>query len=214
MDFFGTPYKPTTGQQYEAGIKYQPAGGRTLITLSAFDLTQQNRQTADPDPTHVGSFFQTGEVRIRGIEVESRTEIARGLNVIAAYSHLNDEVTKSATASEIGHHVAQTPADQASLWAMYEVQSGPFAGLGFGGGARYIGHTFDVANTTVTPDYALYDARIQYDLSYLSPQWKGATLAINGLNLADKYYLTECTTGQGCTLGYRRTVLATLTYRW
>ncbi len=29
-----------------------------------------------------------------------------------------------------------------------------------------------------------------------------------------KYYATQCTFGQGCTLGIRRTVLATMSYKW
>jgi iron complex outermembrane receptor protein len=97
---------------------------------------------------------------------------------------------------------------------MYEIQGGDLRGLGVGGGMRYIGKTYDLSNATVTPGYALFDAVIQYDLANLSPQFKGARLSINGLNLFDKYYLTECTTGSGCTLGLGRTVLATLTYRW
>jgi hypothetical protein len=48
----------------------------------------------------------------------------------------------------------------------------------------------------------------------LSPQLRGAGLSINGLNLFDKYYLTQCTTGSGCTLGFGRTVLASPIYKW
>ncbi len=44
----GTPFAPTTGQQYEAGIKYQPPGSNTIVTASLFNITQQNVLTADP----------------------------------------------------------------------------------------------------------------------------------------------------------------------
>lgn len=213
-DFFGNVYKPTTGDQIEAGIKYQPAGSRTMVTLSAFEINQQNRLTADPDPTHIGKFVQTAGARVRGVEIESKTELMRGLNIIASYAHLEHEVTASTNPAEIGRRLAQTPNDQAALWAMWEIQGGSLRGLGVGGGMRYIGQTYDLTNATVTPGYALFDARIQYDLVNLSPQLRGFKVAVNGLNLADKYYLTECTTGSGCTLGLGRTVLATLTYRW
>ena len=49
-DFFGTPFEPTTGEQYEAGIKYQPLGLNALATAAVFDLTKQNVLT--PDPSH------------------------------------------------------------------------------------------------------------------------------------------------------------------
>jgi iron complex outermembrane receptor protein len=39
-DFFGNPFEPTTGQQYEVGIKYQPQGFNGFITLAGFQLTQ------------------------------------------------------------------------------------------------------------------------------------------------------------------------------
>lgn len=213
-DYFGNVYKPTTGDQIEAGIKYQPPGTRTMITVSGFSINQQNRLTADPDSTHIGKFVQTAGARVNGVEIESKTEVTRGLNIIASYAHLDHEVTASSNPADIGKRLAQTPNDQAALWAMYEIQGGDLRGLGVGGGMRYIGKTYDLSNATVTPGYALFDAVIQYDLANLSPQFKGARLSINGLNLFDKYYLTECTTGSGCTLGLGRTVLATLTYRW
>jgi len=212
FDAQGRVYKPTTGDQIEGGIKYQPANSRTLVTLAAFEINQQNRLTNDV--ANPGFTIQTAGARIRGFEAEARSEVLQGLNVIASYTYLDNHVTESSIASDVGKRLAKVPNNQASLWAMYELQQGAWRGFGFGGGVRYVGETFDVANTTRTPDYMLFDARLQYDLGNLGPQWKGATFSVNGFNLADKYYLTECTTGQGCTLGYRRTILATLTYRW
>ena len=40
------------------------------------------------------------------------------------------------------------PSQQASAWARYQLQGGPLAGLGVGGGVRYIGSSYgDEANT-------------------------------------------------------------------
>ncbi|WP_424630792.1 TonB-dependent siderophore receptor [Bradyrhizobium sp. SYSU BS000235] len=214
MDFNKNVYKPTTGEQVEVGVKYQPPGTKTLITASVFDITQQNRLTADPDLTHFNNFFQTGEARVRGIEFEARTEIKPGFNLIASYAHLDHEVTKAATPQEVGRRLAQVPLDQASLWALYEFQEGQLNGFGFGGGVRYVGKTWDLTNAFVTPDYTVFDARLQYDFGKLNPQLKGTTLSINALNLFDRYYATQCTSGQGCTLGNRRTILATMSYKW
>ena len=46
--FDGSRFEPTEGKQYEIGIKYQPTGAEHLITMAAFDLTQENVLTADP----------------------------------------------------------------------------------------------------------------------------------------------------------------------
>ncbi len=97
-----------------------------------FDITQQNRLTADPDPANLGKLlFETAEARVRGIEVEAKTEIKPGFNLIASYAHLDHEVTKGATAAEVEQRLAQVPLDQASLWALYEFQEGQLNGVRF-----------------------------------------------------------------------------------
>ena len=54
---FNSSFTPTTGQQEEVGIKYQP-NAKSLFTLDAYNLTQQNVLTPDPGPT-------SGPVRAR-----------------------------------------------------------------------------------------------------------------------------------------------------
>src|SRR5262249_52819516 len=62
-DFSSRPFVPTTGKQEEVGIKYAP-NDKSLYTIAAFDLVQQNVLTVDPDPTHGPTArVQTGEVR-------------------------------------------------------------------------------------------------------------------------------------------------------
>jgi len=212
--FGGEAFKPITGEQYEAGIKYQPLGSNSMFTAAVFDLTQQNRLTTDPNNT--GFQVQYGEVNVKGIELEARAELTENFSLISSYTYLSHEVTKSSVPDDIGKFVAQTPEHQASLWGDYTIHSGEFAGLGFGVGARYVGSTYDTANSLQTPGYDLYDARISYDLGELSDEFAGAKFQINANNLFDTYYLTQCTGGfqDGCNLGFRRTILATLNYDW
>ncbi len=47
-DRLGNAYVPEEGQQYEVGVKFQPAGYNSFITVSAFNLARQNVQTIDP----------------------------------------------------------------------------------------------------------------------------------------------------------------------
>ncbi|HEX2884814.1 TonB-dependent siderophore receptor [Vineibacter terrae] len=213
-DFTGRPFDPSKGAQIEAGVKYQPFGSKTFVTLSAFHLKQTNVLTADPDPSHVGFSVQTGEVKARGIEIEGRTQLFTGLGLIASYTYLDHEISKSANPAEVGRRLPNTPVHQASLWLDYVFQDGPFAGLGLGGGIRYVGKTYDATNAARVPGYTLVDATVHYDLGRLTPPMAGARLTLTATNLFDKYYVSQCTNNAGCTLGQRRTIIAALNYQW
>ena len=43
----GEPFVPTTGQQYEAGLRFQ-RGDNIYVTLGGYQITQQNITTPDP----------------------------------------------------------------------------------------------------------------------------------------------------------------------
>ena len=210
--FDGTAFKPTTSEQYEVGVKFQPEGFNSFITVSAFQLKQQNVVTADPDPAHPGESIQTGERRTRGIEFEAVASLDAGLDLIGSYTYLDAEITKSEDGDQ-GFRVMGIPRHQASLWADYTQQTGDFAGLGLGFGVRYLGSTLDNTNTLKTPDYLLFDASLHYELGGISPMLEGAKLSVNARNLGDKRYIASCA-WDTCYFGDRRTVLATFSYRW
>jgi iron complex outermembrane receptor protein len=210
--FDGTPFKPTTGTQYEAGVKYQPPGSNSLYTASVFDITQQEVTTSDP--AHANFQLQVGEVRVRGFELEAKTQITPSFAVTGAYAFLDHEITESSNPADLGHWLQNTPRHQASIWGDYRLQHGQMAWLGFGLGVRWVGETRDATNTLEMPDYAVVDAAIYYDLGHLRPDLEGAKLAVNVSNLFNEYYIPACNTTTGCTLGAGRTVLATITYDW
>jgi iron complex outermembrane receptor protein len=225
IDFFGKPFVPTTGEQYEAGVKYEPPGWNALITVAGYQLTQQNVQTPDPNPTHTGCSapgircsVQTGEIRTHGLEVEARGNVTRNLEVIAAYTYQDMLVTKSNNI-DLGKHPVQVPDQMTAVWGMYTFREGPANGLAFGAGVRYVGRSWgDLLNTIEVPPFTLVDAAIHYDLENLHPAWKGARLSLNASNVFDTVYVASCGTGTqfdaGCYYGLRRTVLAKLRYRW
>ncbi|MGY6277540.1 TonB-dependent siderophore receptor [Methylomonas sp. MgM2] len=212
--FYGVPFKPTTGQQHEFGIKYQPHGYNALFSAALFHLVQQNVVTADPDLSHFGYSIQTGEVRSQGVELEGKASLDMGLNVAASYTYTDTEVTKSNIASELGNNLTYTPEHRAALWLDYTHQQGDFAGLGLGGGLHYAsGNYGDLSNSLKTPGYVLVDAAVHYDLGQLHNKMKGIRLGVNMNNLLDHEYFTTCY-GGSCFYGNRRTVLASLRYNW
>jgi iron complex outermembrane receptor protein len=204
-----SPLKPELGKQYEVGIKYEPPGAHSLYTVAAFDLTRQNYTE------NVSGFSrQEGEVRSKGIELEAKTEITEGFNVIGSYTWNDVEVTKSEAGNK-GNTPFRVPEHMASVWGDYILQSSSLQGLRLGAGARYVGSTYgDTANTFKVDSYVVVDALVSYPLGKLSPSLKGAELSLNASNLFDKEYVAGCFSDYGCQYGQKRTVYGTVTYNW
>ncbi|WP_432759240.1 TonB-dependent siderophore receptor [Bordetella genomosp. 5] len=218
-----SPFKPIEGKQYEVGVKYQPPGSATLLSAAAFDIRRENMLTTDPDPTHMCGAsrcsVQAGELRTQGIELEAKTEPVRGLSLIASYSYLDNEYERAnpnaAGLNLKGKRPTGIPQHQASAWARYQMQEGPLAGLGVGGGVRYLGSSYgDDVNSFKVPSVTLFDLMLDYDLGRASPALKGMQVALNVSNLFDKEYIAACSSGAWCWYGYERTVKASLRYRW
>jgi iron complex outermembrane receptor protein len=210
--FGGAPFKPTEGEQYEIGFKYELPGTNAFIQASAYDLTQTNVSTTDP--VNTGFQVQTGEVRARGLEFEARATLFDSLDLVAAYAYTDAEVTRS-NGVDLGKRPPVVPRHMGSLWGLYTFKDGPLGGLGLGAGVRYVGEgAGDAGNTFFTPDYTLVDAMISYDFGVANPALKAWKLQVNAQNLFDKEYISGCYGAVQCSFGLRRTVLATLSYRW
>ena len=210
--FGGTPFKPTEGEQYEAGFKYELPGTTAFLQASVYQLTQTN--VATMDLAHPTFQIQTGEIRARGVEVEARATVFENLDLVAAYTYTDAEVTKS-NGADLHKRPPVVPRHTASLWAHYTFRTGVLSGFGLGAGVRYVGGgAGDPGNTFSTSDYTLVDAAISYDLAAASPALKGWKVQVNAQNLFDKDYISGCYGTTQCSFGLRRTVLATLSYRW
>lgn len=217
VDAFGAIMKPTTGEQWEAGVKYQPPGTNLMLTAAVFDLRKQNVPTPyGSDP--YGPQVQDGEVTSRGIELQAVASI-NGWNINASYTY-NDVVVTEAnpdvpnSSLALGKHPRWVPDQMASFWADYTFSSGVLDGLNVGGGVRYVGTSYaDALNLYPNEPYTLVDAVVRYDLGRAVAQWKGAQVALNATNLLGTEYVT-CFSAVDCKWGAQRTVIGTLTYRW
>ncbi|WCM28776.1 TonB-dependent siderophore receptor [Sphingomonas sp. QA11] len=167
--YLGVPFDPVTGRQYEAGIKYQPAGTHAIFTLSAYDLKRQNVPVGDPRagtggiPTNAQ--IQIGEVRVRGVEVEGRGEVVPGFDVVAALTYTDAIITQgtpaiaptatnTGTPTTTGTRQLGTPKWLGSTFLSYDFGksgkiAGPLAGLTLGAGARYVDGSDGTTNYAV-----------------------------------------------------------------
>ncbi|MGE7473397.1 TonB-dependent siderophore receptor [Bosea sp. NPDC003192] len=209
----GTVLEPSKGEQIEAGLKYQPGDGRILLTASAYQLKEKNAPKLGGYVAGLPYYVSVGEVTVRGIELEARARLVDGLDLTAAYTFSDAEITKTTVASELGRVPAVTPRHVASLWMNYNIQSGVFAGLGAGVGARYVGETWTTNDNTGKNDaYTLFDAVLRYDFGKMNPKLAGLTASVAANNIADKQ-VSVCNAGF-CYLSQGRTVIGTMTYRW
>ncbi|WP_445180670.1 TonB-dependent siderophore receptor [Pseudomonas sp. McL0111] len=204
--------KPTEGKQWELGIKYQPPGSKTLLSAAVYDLTQKN-VSVNTFVDGISITSQTGEVKVKGLELEAVSDVTDNLKVIAAYTLAKSEVQNGV---DKGNRLQLMPNQQASLWTDYTWHAGVLDGFGIGGGVRYTGNTYgDKANTWLgkADAYTVFDAAVHYDLGRLDNSLKGASLALNATNLFDKDYISTCD-GFYCYYGDQRSVIASATYKW
>ncbi len=213
----GEPFVPTTGQQWEAGLRFQ-RGRSIYVTLGGYQITQQNIITPDPGGTLCGTSVcsvQTGEGRVRGIELEGKASFPWGTAVIATLTRSDAEVTKSTVTSQIGKKLPQAPDWLASLFVNHTIRSGGLTGFGFGGGVRYTGESFgDTANTLAIPSYTLFDLFVRYELGEAIPSLGKATFSINARNLTNERYVATCTGTAACYYGQGRSVTARIDFRF
>lgn len=200
VNYFGEPFRPQEGRQYEVGVKWQ-VNRASLLSLSVFDITESNYVVQDPD--FLQNFIQVGEVGSKGLELEGNVHY-KGLDLTASYSYV--EATDVA-----GNRIPALPETAASIWATKSLWIGDAMKLRFGGGLRYTGDKIDSTLTQLTKPVTLTDAMV--DLEH--GNWK---FALNVSNLFDREHFVYCLAtfpGEGaCYPVAPRTVLASVRYRF
>ena len=208
-DFNGNAFVPSEGRQIEAGVKYEPTGlprdVRLFASAAVYDLTQDHVLTNDP--SHLFFSVQTGEVRVRGLELEGVARLRERLTINGSYSYTDSEVTRS-NGGDLGKQLPAVPRHKAALLVDYTLQTGRFAGLGVGVGVRYIGSLYgDAANTLRSDPETLADLIVHYDYR----NWR---FAMNANNVTDEVYVQRCSALNSCFYSQRRNVSVTIGRRW
>jgi iron complex outermembrane receptor protein len=205
----GEPFNPQMGKQWEAGVKWQP-NANLLATAAVYDLRDTNRVTVSP--TNPLDRVQTGEVKTTGIELELQATLADVWTVTGGYTYTDAKVSRSNNPLELGKPLASVPLHAFSAWVMRRFDLKDGSAIRIGAGVRHYGETEDrnlaaPLFTLTTPSYTLADLMVSYERD----NWR---LSVNANNLFDKYYYSSCLTRGDCFIGARRTVNATLAYRF
>ncbi|MBE7184107.1 MAG: TonB-dependent siderophore receptor [Methylobacterium mesophilicum] len=204
----GAAFEPTEGRQIEAGVKYQPADRNFSASAAVFQIVQSN--VLGPDPDNLNFQIQRGEQRSRGLELEATASLPNGIDLTAAYTYLDLEITEGLNEGNVPSGI---PAHEFSLWSNYSFDGGMAEGLGLGAGLRYTSKSFgNDVNTLENDARVLVDAKASFDFGRLDESLKGAEAQINVKNVFDK---REETYSGG--YGYRdegRQIIGSLRYRF
>ena len=202
-----TGVKPTTGTQYEVGVKYRPDAFPALFTASVYDLTLENITTREA-PSYLEATVE--KVRHRGLDLEAKVELTDNVNLIAAYAYIDSKIVEPSNANGYdGKSFAQVPEHMASLWGTYTWEGeGARGDTTFGLGARYIGpYYFDNKNTLKSDGAVIFDAAFTYKIQ------ENTTFQVNASNIFDEKHIAN---DDGGAYYYNpgRTVMATLRQTW
>lgn len=201
--------EPERGDQYELGLKYEPAGTTALFSAAIYDLRKTNITVVDTD-TFDRSLV--GKIRVQGLDVEAKAELVSNVSLTAAYSYTRSKVLRSDPVQGVevtGNQMGTVPNHAASLWVDYTLPGQEGRGdMTFGLGARYTGsYFFSTQNNNGKSEAAvLLDAAYSYDVT------DSTQLALNIHNLTDEKHVV----GRGSADFYNpgREVALTLRHRF
>ena len=196
---------PTTGKQYEVGIKYRPDAFPALFTASVYDLTKGNITVFD----QVTYLPQTVErVRHRGFELEAKAEVTNNISVIAAYSYIDSKIEEPGGAND-GNRLMRVPKNIASVWGTYTLEGdGARGDMMFGLGARYADAYYtDITNSSSSESAVVFDAAFTYKVQ------ENTTFQLNVNNLFDEKHVASKDSG-AVYYNPGRSILATLRQTW
>jgi len=186
-DWQGKSFDPIEGNNIEAGIKKDWMNGRWNASVSVYKIIRNNVLTADTDhPNPAGGYYnrQSGQQQTKGVEVDLRGQIVRGLDVIINYAYTDARITKDSKKENIGNQVAGSSKHIQNAWLNYRIDNGDLTGLGISIGYQYQvkrspWYVFDGTQNSL-PDYFRVDGSLSYVKEKIS-----YNLVVN--NILNKY---------------------------
>lgn len=193
----GAPYKPQTGTQYEAGIKWQP-GVNTLVTATIFKIKERNRVLY----LAAGGTTQSGILDTKGFEIEASHTLPGQFELLANYGYAKLK-------SESNTSLDYMPRHTASIWSTKTFGLPGEAQLRLGGGVVYSGKSISTSAlwSIITPARTTVDGLAEIN-------WQSWRFALNATNLLNNRYYASCLARGDCFMGAPRNVMGTVGYRF
>lgn len=207
--------RPESSESFELGVKADLFDDHLLLTAAAFQITKGDVFESAGDGYTSGGSLNTGENRVRGLELGLIGNITPKLMAQAALTVMDSEITDSNDPEKIGRRLSNFADTQFSGQIRYQATDA----IAFGGNATYKGPLYtgqpdDAASFNDTlgvytyrvPDYWTFDAFVSFDFN----QNFGAR--VNVTNATDEdYYLAGYRSGHFLYKGDERRATLTLT---
>ena len=186
VDETGRVFDPVTGTNMELGIKRDWMNGKLNSAVTVYQIKRDNVLAADPNkPNPAGGFFNT-ETRqeTKGVEVDIKGQLLKGLDVIINYAFTEAKVVDHPNKAAIGTQVAGSSRHIQNAWLNYRLDRGKLAGFGVSLGYQYQAKrspwfVFDGTENSL-PDYFRMDGSLSYQRKNI-----GFNLVVN--NILNKY---------------------------
>jgi iron complex outermembrane receptor protein len=199
----GEPFKPTTANQFEVGVKYQSDDKNTSATLSAYDITKENEKITAIDWSKQ---TQTGEITSKGFEVAANHRLTDWLDIGLGYGYVDAEISKDEYNPQlVGNMPQQVAKHKASLWANITPTDKTSVNIGV---RHHAGMQIDKENSDTLPSVTLVDLVGKYKIN------DTYSAGLNISNLFDKTYVGSCYDKNNCWMGPERQVSMSLTAKF
>jgi len=208
---FGDPYKPQTGTQFEAGVKWQP-DAHTLVTVTAFHIKERNRVLYLSN----GATTQSGQLTTKGIEFEANRTLPGDFELLLNYGY-------SQLRSETNTSLDYMPRHTASVWSTKSVGVADQARLRLGAGVVYNSKSISTGAldpyglNPAIPAGQLYSittpSRVTVD-ALAEIEWRQWRFALNATNLFNERKFASCLARGDCFMAAPRNMMATVGYRF
>lgn len=207
----GDPFKPQTGTQYEAGVKWQP-GPATLVTVTGFRIKERNRVLYLAN----NATTQSGELTTKGVEFEASHVLPGNFELLLNYGY-------SKLDSEVNTGLDYMPRHTASAWSTKTFGTAGGAQLRLGAGVVYSGKSKSTGPldpygldpsiapgtlyTIVTPSRTTVDALAEIT-------WDNWRFAVNATNLLNERAFASCLARGDCFMAAPRNVMGSIGFRF
>ncbi|MVN21367.1 TonB-dependent receptor [Mucilaginibacter arboris] len=157
-DIYGATLKPSTVDQYEAGIKNDLFNGKLTANLSVYritnsDLAIQAQFDSNGNPNTVSTVREfSGQTKSDGFDIDINGNISKNFYFVAGYGYNYIRYTKTtgSTGSYIvGERLVNSPANTFNGSLFYTFDLPALRGLKLGASAFYTGSRFGGYNNTV-----------------------------------------------------------------
>jgi iron complex outermembrane recepter protein len=194
---------PESALQYELGAKTELFDGKLALNLAFFDITRENFIITINDVRQ-----PIGAQKTRGMELDFNAKPVDGWNIYGGLSLYDARLTNLPNTRIFeGNRPVGVPNAAASIGTSYEIQSGDFKGLGFGGGLTYRDNIFTTNdNRRSLPAYTTLDLVLFYRQKTFEAQ-------LNFYNVTNTEYFRNGSNGGGLP-GTPFTVAATIGFKF